>query len=169
MRPSSLTLPAALALLAVTASAANQPPDIDHTTFACTVANHAISLCATITDDTQVAKARIFFKRGGETFFSFVDMAFGGMNFCGVIPAPLEGKVRLVQYYIQAIDDQFESQRTSTYDLQVMVEGACEFPPIVKDKDRPPSITVYATNQKQGKKVPDGFDSTGVTFVPIKK
>jgi hypothetical protein len=166
MRAAS-TLAAGLLLLAVTASAANQPPDIDHTTFKCTLSNRGISLCATVTDDTQVAKSRIFFRRGGDTFFSFVEMTFGGMSFCGVLPAPREGKVRLVQYYIQAIDDQFESQRTSTYDLQVMVEGACEFPPVVKET--PPSITVYATNQKQGKKLPDGFDPTGVTFVPIKK
>jgi len=152
-------------VLAATAAYANQPPDIDHHPASCTIADKAISLCATVTDDTQVAKARVFFRRSGETFFSFVDMTFGGMNFCATLPAPREGKIRQLDYYLQATDDEFETQRTSGYTLQVMVEGACEFPPVAKE--RPPSITVYATSKKQGKKLPDGFDTAGVTFVPL--
>ena len=158
---------AAALVLAAAAAYANQPPDIDHHPASCTIADKAISICATITDDTQVAKARVFFRRSGETFFSFVDMSFGGMNFCATLPPPREGKVRQLDYYVQAIDDQFESQRTSGYTLQVMVEGACEFPPLEKDPARRAAITVYATSKKQGKKVPDGFDPAGVTFVPL--
>src|SRR5688572_3345893 len=103
---------AALVLVA-TAAHANQPPDIDHHPATCTIADKAILLCATVTDDTEVAKARVFFRRSGETFFSFVDMTFGGMNFCAVLPAPREGKVRQIDYYVQATDDKFDTQRTS--------------------------------------------------------
>ena len=154
-------------VLTATAAYANQPPDIDHHPATCTVADKAISLCATITDDAQVAKARVFFRRSGETFFNFVDMTFGGMNFCATLPAPREGKIRQLDYYLQATDDEFETQRTSGYTLQVMVEGACEFPPLEKDDRRRAAITVYATSKKQGKKLPDGFDPAGVTFVPL--
>lgn len=168
MRRSARTWTAALMLVAV-AAAANQPPDIDHHPAPCTVADKAISLCATVTDDTQVAKARIYFRRAGETFFNFVEMTFGGISFCGTLPAPREGKIRQIDYYIQAIDDQYDTQRTSGYTMQVMLEGACDFPPIEKNEDRAAAITVYATHRKQGKKSPDGFDPTGVTFVPVAK
>jgi hypothetical protein len=154
-------------VLGAAAAYANQPPDIDHHPATCTVAGKAISLCATITDDTQVAKARVFFRRSGETFFSFVDMTFGGMNFCATLPPPREGKVRQIDYYVQATDDGFETQRTSGYLLQVMTEGACEFPPLEKNAERAAAITVYATSKKQGKKFLDGFDTTGVKFVPL--
>ena len=154
-------------LLAASKAAANEPPEIDHHPSGCTLADQPISLCASVSDDSQVAKTRIYFRRAGETFYSFVDMSFSGLNFCGTLPAPREGKVRKIQYYIQAIDDAYETQRTSTYELQVMLEGACEFPPVEKDPARRSSITVYATNRKQGKKLPDGFDPAGVTFVAL--
>ena len=43
----------------------------------------------------------------------------------------------------------------------------CEFPPLEKDAKRAASIRVFATNKKQGKKLPDEFLPTGVTFVPV--
>jgi len=156
-------------LAASTASAVNQPPEIDHQPSACTVFAQPLTLCATVTDDGQVAKVRIYFRREGETFYSFVDMVFRGINFCGTLPAPREGKARALEYYIQAIDDAYETQRTSTYKLPVAAEGACEFPPIEKTPESRASITVYATNKKQGKKLPDAFDPSGVTFVPLEK
>jgi len=157
---------AALLLLIAPSAFANQPPDIDHQPSACTLANQTLNLCATVTDDGQVAKVRIYFRREGDTFYSFTDMAFGGINFCGTVPAPRERKMRVLEYYIQAIDDAYETQRTSTYKLPVALEGACEFPP---PKGQAAAITVYATNKKQGKKLPDGFDPASVTFVPLEK
>lgn len=158
---------AGLCLVAINATAANQPPEIEHQPSSCTVAGQPISFCASITDDGQVARARIHFKRAGEPFYSYVEMDFRGLKYCGTLPAPREGKTRQLEYYVQAIDDQYEPVRTSTYQLMVQPEGACEFPPLEKDKERREAITVYATNKKQGKKLPDGFDPTGVTFVPV--
>jgi hypothetical protein len=158
---------AALLVVAARAIAANQAPEIDHHPSPCTLADQAISLCASISDDGQVAHARIWFRREGETFYSFVEMSFGGLNYCGTLPAPRAGKVQKLEYYIQAIDEQFEAARTSTYLVQVQPEGTCEFPPLEKDAARRAAITVYASNKKQGKKVPDGFEAAGVTFVPI--
>jgi hypothetical protein len=162
-------LTAAVLLFAAGNAWANQPPDIDHQPSSCTVADQPLKLCATVTDDGQIAKTRIYFRRAGETFYSFVDMTFSGISFCGTLPAPREGKIRQIQYYIQAIDDEYETQRTSTYELPVNDAAACEFPPIAKDPKDRASITVYATHKKQGKKLPDGFDTAGVTFVPVEK
>jgi hypothetical protein len=140
-------------------------PQVDHQPAPCTVPGQAVSLCAAITDDGQVAKARLYFRPAGEKYYSFVDMEFGGINYCGTLPAPREGKVKSIDYYVQAIDDTFESQRTSTFQMAVQPEGVCEFPPLEKDAARAGAIVVHATNAKQGKKLPDGFLAAGVTFV----
>ena len=50
------------------------------------------SLCATITDDGQVAAARIYFRPAGDKFYSFVDMVFGGLSFCGTVPGHARGQ-----------------------------------------------------------------------------
>ena len=97
-------------------------------------------------------------------YFSSVEMSFGGINYCGVLPAPREGKLKSFEYYIQALDDQFQPERTSTFRVNVQPEGLCGFPPTAKGG--PFTFTVQATNKKQGKKLPDGFESAGVTFVP---
>jgi hypothetical protein len=123
-----------------------------------------VSLCAGVSDDGQVSKVRIFFRPEGTDFFSSVEMAFGGINYCGVLPAPREGKLKAFEYYIQALDDQFQPERTSTYRVNVQPEGICGFPPVAKGG--PFTFTVQATSKKQGKKLPDGFESAGVTFVP---
>jgi hypothetical protein len=163
------TLAAALLVTAALArtAGADDPPVIEHQPSPCTVPNRAISLCASVTDDGQVAKARIYFRRAGEKFYAFVDMVFGGINFCGTLPAPLQDRAKAIEYYVQATDDQFQAQRTSTYQMNVQPQGVCEFPPIEKDQSRATAITVYATNKKQGKKLDKAFQPEGVTFVPL--
>ncbi len=84
---------------------ADEPPSIEHHPVACTVSGKAISLCAAISDDQNVSAARVYFRRAGEDFYSFVDMSFGGINYCGTLPAPREGKLKVIEYYVQAVDD----------------------------------------------------------------
>lgn len=144
--------------------AAAEPPQVEHQPVPCTVPGQAISLCATITDDGEVVKARLFFRPADDKYYSFVEMEFGGISYCGTLPAPREGKLKALDYYVQAIDQEFESQRTSTYRLAVQPPGVCEFPPLEKDATRAQSIVVHATNKKQGRKLPEGFVATGVTL-----
>jgi hypothetical protein len=157
----------AAGLLAVPLAArADDPPVIDHTPLPCTVPEAAISLCATISDDNRVATARLYFRRAGEDFYQFSDMAFTGVSYCGIIPGPREGKMKSIEYYIQAVDDQFQPNRTSTYNMNVQPEGVCEFPPRA-DAKKAAGIKVFATNRKQGTKLDGAFVQTGVTFVPV--
>jgi hypothetical protein len=158
---------AAAALLAFGRSgiASAEPPNVDHQPSPCMVPEKPASLCASITDDGQVAAARIYFRPAGEKFYSFVDMVFGGLSFCGTVPGTRAGKVQVLEYYVQAVDDQYESQRTSTFNMEVKAE--CEFAPVEKDPARAAAIAVHATNQKQGKKLPEEFVATGVSFVPV--
>jgi hypothetical protein len=160
----------ATAIAVITAGpAAADEPDVSHQPSPCTVPGKPIELCASVTDDGQVAKVRIYFRPARETYYSFVEMSFTGINFCGTLPAPRQGKVQAVDYYVQGVDDEYETKRTSTYQLTVQPEGVCEFPPLEKDAARAAEITVYATSPRQGKKLPGGFLRAGVTFVPVKK
>jgi hypothetical protein len=156
-----------LLLSAPTIVSADDAPQVEHQPVPCTIPRKAISLCASISDDVEVAKARIYFRRAGEDFYSFVDMQFGGINYCGTLPAPLEGKMQSVEYYVQAVDNAYQPTRTSTYQINLQPEGVCEFPPVERDGQRAASIRVFATNKKQGKKLDDAFSNAGVTFVPI--
>jgi hypothetical protein len=97
-----------------------------------------------------------------------VEMAFGGLTYCATLPAPREGKLKAIEYYVKATDDQYQDQRTSTFQMLVQPEDTCEFPPLEKDPAKAAAIRVLATNARQGKKLPDEFDATGVTFVPAR-
>lgn len=149
------------------AALADDAPLVDHQQIPCTVPGKAISLCAAVSDDNQVAKVRAYFRRSGEDFYSYVEMSFTGLTYCGTLPAPLEGKIETIEYYIQAVDDQYQPKRTSTFQLSVQPEGVCEFPPIEKDASRAAAIKVYATNKKQGKKLDEAFSGAGVSFIPV--
>ena len=144
----------------------DDPPAVEHQPAPCTVPDKPVSLCAAISDDGNVATARLYFRRAGEDYYAFVDMAFTGVSYCGTVPGPRE-KTKAIEYYVQAVDDNYQPQRTSTYRLAVQPEGVCEFPPIEKDAAKAAAIKVLATNRKQGKKLDDGFGATGVTFVPL--
>jgi hypothetical protein len=162
-------VPALVLLLMPLAVRAAGPPVVEHQPALCTVPNKAISLCAAVSDDGSVAATRLYFRREGEKYYSFVDMSFTGIDYCGTLPAPREKKVKAIEYYIQAIDDDYESKRTSTVLLPVEDEGVCEFPPIEQDQARAGEITVFATNRRQGKKLDGAFVRTGVRFVPTRK
>jgi hypothetical protein len=158
---------ALLAVLVTAGPAAADPPSVDHQPVPCTVPDQPFTVCATVTDDGEVARARVYFKAENAKFYSFVDMAFGGIEFCGTLPAPRQGRLKTVEYYVQAVDDTYETFRTSTHVIAVQPDGVCGFPPVEKDPARARSITVHATHPKQGRKLPDAFTSAGVTFVAV--
>jgi len=157
---------ALVALLLPSAARGDDPPVVEHQQALCTVPGKVISLCAAISDDVAVATARIYFRREGENYYNFVDMTFTGVNYCGTIPAPREGKIEVIEYYVQAEDNAYQPTRTSTFRLPVKFEAVCEFPPLERNAARAAAIKVKATSRKQGKKLDDAFVATGVTFVP---
>lgn len=160
----------ALALLLVPAASASadDAPAVEHQPALCTVPGKALSLCAAISDDGSVAAARVYFRRAGETYFSYVNMAFTGVSYCGTVPAPRE-KAKAIEYYVHAVDEKYQPTRTSTFRLALQPEGVCEFPPLETDGARAGAVRVFATNVKQGRRLGDAFVETGVTFVPVAK
>ena len=155
----ALLVPALLAF-------ADDPPAVEHQPIPCTVPSKPISICAAISDDAMVSKAKVFFRPAEDKFYAWVEMAFGGLNYCATLPGP-KAKLKAVEYYVQATDDAYQTQRTSTYQIAVQPEGVCEFPPLEKDAARAAAIRVYATSPRQGKKLPDDFEPAGVTWVPF--
>jgi len=167
MRNVRAWVPLALALAFCAFARADDGPEVEHQPVPCTIPGKPLSLCANVSSQTDVAKARIYFRRAGEEFYNMVDMEFDGIKYCGTVPAPLEGKIQSLEYYIQAIDTAYQAKRTSTFQIAIQGENTCEFPPIEKDPTRIASIKVFATHKKQGKKLDDAFSSAGVTFVPL--
>lgn len=154
-----------LALVPVLAHA-DDPPAVEHQPALCTVPEKAVALCAAVSDDGNVATARLYFRRAGEDYYAYVNMTFTGVSYCGTLPGPRE-KARAVEYYVQAVDDAYQPTRTSTFRLPVQPEGVCEFPPLEKDAAKAAAIRVFATNRKQGKKLDDAFAPAGVSFVAV--
>lgn len=150
------------------AADADELPLVEHQPSPCTVPGQPFRLCAKVSDDVGVGKARVYFRRSGDTYYAFTDMAFDGLTYCATLPAPRGDRTRAaVEYYVQALDSAYQAQRTSTFVLQVKAAAECEFAPVESDAARRADIKIYATHAKQGKKLADGFQDTGVTFVPV--
>ena len=154
---------ALLAGLGLAGPAGADAPQVEHQPVACVAAGQPFSICATITDDVQVSRAQVYFRPDGSDYFSFVDMAFGGLRYCGTLPAPRPGKLRRLQYYVQGLDDAYNPRRTTSHWIAVKPASDCPHSPAAD----PAPIVVHATHPKQGKKLPDAFLATGVSFVPV--
>lgn len=164
-----MALACLLATLGPGLAIADEPPLIDHQPFPCTVPAKPMSICATISDDALVSWARVYFRPAKEKYYTYAEMIFSGLNYCATLPAPREGKFQNLQYYIQAVDDAYNTQRSSTYAVAIQDAEMCGFPPLERDPDKAKAITVYGTHHKQGKKLDDEFVRAGVSFVPAKK
>jgi hypothetical protein len=166
MKRPALLPASALAVLACVPALANDPPVVEHQPAECSVISKPIELCATVLDDGDIAKVRTYFRRPGEKEYLVSEMAFEGARFCTTLPGVKPGKLKSLEYYIQATDTEYETKRTSTFQLQIETAEECAFPPIQKDPKKAAAITVLATSAKQGNKVPDYLEPAGVTFVP---
>ncbi len=167
MKPSPFKAASLVSILAVAPALANDPPSVEHQPAQCSTVAKPIELCASVLDDGDIAKVRAYFRRPGEKEYLVSEMAFEGARFCTTLPGVKAGKLRTLEYYIQAIDTEYESKRTSTYQLLIQAENECEFPAVQKDAKKAAAIQVQATSAKQGAKLPDYLDPTGVTFVPM--
>lgn len=171
----SLFFPLVAAILASGSSLApvpllvNDPPLIEHQPAQCSLESKPIELCAAVFDDGDIAKVRAYFKKPGEKFPLIAEMAFEGARFCTTIPGVKPGKLRSLEYYIQAFDTEYASKRTSTYQLLIQSELDCPFPAVQNDAKKAESIAVFATSAKQGSKLPDYLEPAGVTFTSMAK
>ena len=109
----------------------------------------------------------MYFRPEGDEFYSFVDMTFGGLRYCGTLPPPRAGKLRRVEYYVQGVDDEYNAQRTTSYWVAIQPEGACDFPPVETDATLTSSDRGLRDAQEAGQEAPRRLPSAGVSFVPV--
>jgi hypothetical protein len=167
MRRLARALAGCAALAGGTAPATAEAPQVEHQPAQCAVAERPLALCATISDDRQVARARLYFRAQGAPYFYEVDMAFAGLSYCATLPALRAGQARALEYYVQAIDDEFQPQRTPVYRLPVAAQSACEFPPVA-DVRPGAALTIRATHRKQGHTVPKYLEPAGLTVIGVR-
>ena len=146
----------------------SEEPLIDHQPVICSLPQKNPRICGFIADDGEVKKVRVYFRAQKQETFYWSEMVFDGIQYCATLPVAKDS-VRTVEYYIWAIDNDFETQRTRTYGISVEPDTPCEYPVFDEDPERVSNLAVYATSPKQGKSIRD-FEKEGiVTFVPAAK
>jgi hypothetical protein len=145
------------AMLVAPASAQdNEAPAIRHDPPACGAAAARLRVCAYVVDETGIAQVRLNFRARGTRAYHWTPMAFDGALYCAWLPAPLP-ETQAVEYYVEAVDDQFEPSRTA--DQGVPVRRDCS---VSAPDPAPPPAVVGTTSVKQVA-VPPGFDPATLT------
>jgi hypothetical protein len=134
----------------------NEAPAIRHDPPACGLAGQRLRVCAYVVDETGIAQVRLNFRAGGARAYHWTPMAFDGALYCAWLPAPLP-KTRTVEYYVEAVDDQFEPSRTADQTLAVRPDCPSSPPP-----DPAPPPAVVGTTEVRQAALPEGFDTATI-------
>ena len=95
------------------------PPVIAHTAVSSPVdANQELGISATITDNTGLSTANMYYQAGGSTSFSTTTLSEMGNTYEGTVPAD-DVSSRGIRYFIDAVDIDGLSTRTDTFSVQV--------------------------------------------------
>ncbi len=159
---------AVLLLAAFASTAYPEEPLVDHQPILCSLPGKNARVCAYVADDGEVKRVRAYFRAKRQEFFYWSEMTFDGIQYCATLPIAKKS-VKGIEYYIWAIDDNFESQRTRTYRISLVPEAPCEYPVFDDDLERSSKLVVNATSPKQGKSIDDFGDTGIVEFIPVAK
>jgi hypothetical protein len=158
-----------VAAVVLTAQAAqNDEPTIDHQPVECSTPEKNTRICAHVLDDGEVKRVRVYFRAEKQEAFYWSDMAFDGIQFCATLPVAKKN-VSTLEYYVWAVDDEFQSTRTRSNLVSLAPDAPCAFPVIDEEPERIANLVVNATSEKQGKGIEE-FEERGITqFVPLRK
>jgi hypothetical protein len=146
----------------------NEEPTIDHQPVECSVPGKNTRICAYVLDDGEVKRVRAYFRAEKQEAFYWSDMAFDGIQFCATLPVAKKD-VLTIEYYIWAVDDEFQSIRTRSYIVSLDPKSPCAYPVVDEDAERISKLVVHATSEKQGQAI-EGFEQQGVAeFVAANK
>lgn len=145
-----------------------EEPAIDHQPVECSSPEKNTRVCAYVLDDGEVKRVRAYFRAEKQEAFYWSDMAFDGIQFCATLPVA-KMHVETLEYYIWAVDDEFQSVRTRSYPVSLSPTAPCAFPVIDEEPDRIGKLVVNATSEKQGTAIEE-FEARGIIeFVPLRK
>jgi hypothetical protein len=98
-----------------------------------------------------VKRVRVYFRSNRQDAYYWSEMAFDGIQFCATLPVA-KGNIRAIDYYVWAVDDEFQITRTRPYEISMRESSSCSYPVIDEDPTRIASLVVNATSEKQGDK-----------------
>lgn len=159
---------ALLGLIGLASIAAADEPTIDHQPVECSTPGKNARICAYVLDDGEVKRVRAYFRSERQDAFYWSDMSFDGIQFCATLPVAKDG-VRAIDYYVWAVDDEFQTSRTRPGKISLAPTSPCAYPVIDEDAERTSNLHVHATSDDQGDEIED-FETQGIVeFVPVKK
>ena len=132
---------------------------IDHSPVGCVVAGKHPRILACFSPQSQLARARVYFRADGSPYWYFVQMAPGAPCFVGTLPKPKPSIKKLI-YYVQALDRTFAETRTADNAPDVVSSAIeCRNVPVAAYADKA-AVSVSAAAGSPA--VPVGFVAGGV-------
>lgn len=113
-----MTGPALMTALLFLQAPANDAPTIADESAACARPGSRPDMCARVFDDKGVAKVLALFRATGRKPYFATEMLFDGARYCVALPAPLKS-TRGIDYYLEAVDTNFEPSRIAAKVLPV--------------------------------------------------
>lgn len=154
-----------IALSSIFPRTLSEEPLIDHQPVICSIPGKNPRICTYVADDGEVKKVRVYFRADRQEAFYWSEMRFDGIQYCATLPVAKKS-VLGVEYYIWAIDNDFDSRRTRTYKISLVPNAPCEYPVFDEDPERISNLVVHTTSPKQGNEIRD-FEKEGIVqFVP---
>jgi hypothetical protein len=134
-----------------------QAVSIQHDDVSCLVAGQYPEIRACFDPTENVARARVYFRKGGTRDWYYVAMTPDEACFKGVLPRP-RGSIGRIDYYVAATDQQFTETRTEEYPPTVVKkESDCDG--LVAPYVGTATVVVGALS---GATVPAGFVGGGI-------
>lgn len=147
---------------------AQEEPTIDHQPVECTVPGKHTRICASVLDDGEVKRVRVYFRAERQDAYYWSAMSFDGIQFCSTLPIA-KNSVRSIDYYVWAVDDEFQITRTRPHEIRMGKGTPCSYPVVDEDPVRTQNLVVNATSDKQGGGIKE-FEKDGIKqFVAAKK
>ena len=116
------------------AAPVQSPIQIEHNAPACVQAGKYARLDACFRPASALARARVYFRKGGTTDWFYVEMARNAPCHRALLPRPKKDIGR-IEYYISATDRRSSEARTRDVTLLVSEDGSCSAGPLAPIAD----------------------------------
>jgi hypothetical protein len=120
-------------------------PTVDHQPVECSVPSKNPRICSYVLDDGEVKRVRVYFRSNRQDAYYWSDMTFDGIQFCATLPVAKD-YVNAIDYYVWAVDDEFQTTRTRPHEISMKQTASCSYPVIDEDPERIRNLVVNATS-----------------------